>query len=220
MHCALCHSPGLQLCSGCIAALEPAHRDDAIDGLDALICLFALRGAGRDLLHRWKFSGCATVTSLLATALAEAARTVCVAEAVTWAPTSASRRRARGVDQAQTLAAAVAEHLGVPLRSLLAREVGQPQTGATREQRLLGPRFAAVAACPPHVLLVDDVVTTGATMLAAATTLRAAGATSIMGLAMARTPLPCADAHAGPGSRVPVASSTLRPGGSAGPQGA
>lgn len=107
---------------------------------------------------------------------------------VTWAPTSDRRARERGFDQAQLIAERVAAELDLPVARLLVRETGPHQTGSTRQQRLGRPAFRPVAVAPANLLLVDDVVTTGGTMVAACAALRAAGAEQVIGLAVARTP--------------------------------
>ena len=108
---------------------------------------------------------------------------------VTWAPTSPRRRRDRGFDQAQLLARAVARRLGLPARATLRRTSSTPQTGLDARARHLGPAFRALRPSPGSVVLVDDVVTTGATLEAAASALRAAGATTVIGVTAAATPL-------------------------------
>ena len=86
------------------------------------------------------------------------------------------------------LARAVAWRLGVPCRRLLRRTDGPPQTGRTRAERLEGPAFVARRRVKGAVLLVDDVVTTGATLRAADAALRAAGAETVHCIAAAATP--------------------------------
>jgi predicted amidophosphoribosyltransferase len=109
---------------------------------------------------------------------------------VTWAPTSTARRRARGYDQAQVLARAVARHLGVPCRPLLRRHgPSRAQTGRRRVERLAdAPLFATTRRPRAHVLVVDDVVTTGATLHAACRALLAGGAERVRAVAAAATP--------------------------------
>ena len=61
-------------------------------------------------------------------------------------------------------------------------------TGADRLHRLLGPSFDGTRPISGHVVVVDDVCTTGATLGAAARALRAAGAERVSGLVLAVTP--------------------------------
>jgi predicted amidophosphoribosyltransferase len=110
-------------------------------------------------------------------------------DVVTWAPTSPARQRRRGYDQAELLARALARELGVPCRRLLRRVPGEHQTGRSRAERLTGPGFRAFLRRPRlHVLVVDDVVTTGATLAAARSALLAAGAGHVRLAAVAATP--------------------------------
>ena len=109
---------------------------------------------------------------------------------VTWAPTSRSRSRQRGFDQAELLARAVARRARRPVRRLLSRRPGAAQSGRAAETRWEHPGFVPRRGAPPVVLLVDDVATTGATLSAAASALRRAGAEVVHGLVVARVPPP------------------------------
>jgi predicted amidophosphoribosyltransferase len=117
-------------------------------------------------------------------------------DTVTWAPASAARRRGSGFDHGELLARAVARRVGLPVAGLLRRQPGPPQTGAGRAARSRGPALVAVGSrsgsrLPGRaVLLVDDVVTTGATLGAAARALRRAGAARVVALSAAATPPP------------------------------
>ena len=95
---------------------------------------------------------------------------------VTWAPTSARRRRERGYDQARLLARSVARQLGIRSRATLNRRGSDPQVGLSRRERLLGPAFVARRrGRGERVLIVDDVITTGSTITMAVNTLAKAG---------------------------------------------
>ena len=109
-------------------------------------------------------------------------------DVVTWAPTTVARRRQRGFDQAELLGRSVARRLHKPARALLRRRPGPAQTGQPAARRRSGPRFETAKPVAGRVLLVDDVITTGATVTAAALVLWAAGATEVVALAAARTP--------------------------------
>ena len=112
-------------------------------------------------------------------------------------PLGARRRRQRGYNQSLCLAAALAAPGGAPAEGrvvradLLARRRETPtQTALTPEERaanVAGAFAAAADAEGRRCLLVDDVFTTGATLLAAAAALRSAGAVSVHAVTFART---------------------------------
>ncbi len=108
---------------------------------------------------------------------------------VTWVTMPESRRRDRGIDHGRLLAEAVAEKLSLPCRQLLLRRDSmheKRQVTLTAHQRSENLRGAFVAKEPITfpVLLVDDVRTTGNTLLRCAEALRAAGADRISALTM------------------------------------
>jgi predicted amidophosphoribosyltransferase len=111
---------------------------------------------------------------------------------VTWIPTTGVRRRRRGFDQAGLLARAVARRWSIPSRSLLRRVDGPAQTGRSLVDRREGVAVVARASAATYrgrpVILVDDVVTTGATLRSGAAALRLAGIPWIGAVAVARTP--------------------------------
>ena len=112
-------------------------------------------------------------------------------DVVTWVPTTRERRMSRGHDQAETLARMLGRSLGVPVRKLLIRETVGHQTGNSREQRLVGVALRArIMSVSSMVLVVDDVVTTGATMRMAERALYRAGAARVVCIAVAATPAP------------------------------
>ena len=108
------------------------------------------------------------------------ARATSAVDVVTWAPTTAARRRARGFDQAEVLAHDRGRARRVGRAGSVLRRVGDDhQTGHSRAERIDAPEFAVartvVAIAGRRVLVVDDVVTTGATLRAAASVLRERG---------------------------------------------
>lgn len=111
-------------------------------------------------------------------------------DAIAPVPLHADRRRQRGYDQAALLAQGLSARTGIPLRLDLVERVHfhRPQVGLNAAERRANVQdaFAAVAPCPNlHVLLIDDVYTTGATLAACAQTLRNSGAALVCGLTLA-----------------------------------
>lgn len=186
--CAGCRSRGPVLCRTCRFALvaRPAPRAPG-----DIVVATGYTGRVRDVLLGFKYQNrrrvAAHVAGLLARGLGRAADHV---DVVTWAPTSARRRRDRGFDQAELIARAVAAHLGLPCRRLLERDgANEPQTGRSRRDRLAGPAFrASPKVAGRRVLVIDDIVTTGATLQSAAAALQRAGARHVGLAAVAATP--------------------------------
>jgi predicted amidophosphoribosyltransferase len=168
--------------------LRPAPALPPPPGVDECRALLAYEDVGRELVSRLKYRNHRAALPGLAAAAASLVAPDEV-DVVTWAPTTPARRRSRGFDQSELLARIVARRLGRPCRKLLARPDGVPQTGRSAADRWTGPRFVGRRAVPGRVLLVDDVVTTGATVTIAARALRLCGATRIVVLALARTPI-------------------------------
>jgi ComF family protein len=133
------------------------------------------------------------LSQLMLAACAEAPRP----EALLPVPLHRARLRARGYDQALELARPLARALALPLRRDLLLRVratsAQSELAAPERRRNLRGAFAlapgtAARALPAHVALVDDVMTTGATLHAAAQALRDAGVARVDAWTCARTP--------------------------------
>jgi predicted amidophosphoribosyltransferase len=191
LRCPGCGVAAEPVCDPCAATMRAAPRAAPPPGVDGWSAPFAYDGVARELIARVKYRGAHAAIGWLARQMVVLVAPP-VPVVVTWAPTTAARRRTRGFDHAELLAGAVARLLGRPVRRLLARGPGDPQTGRAAAERRVGPTFSARAPVPTSVLLVDDVATTGATAAAAATALRAGGASRVVVLTGARTPAPLA----------------------------
>ena len=192
--CPMCGAVGPAPCPGCIALLRPPPALPDPAGLVACRALLAYQGPARDLVARLKYRNARSVVPWLAAGMAALCAEDPV-DLVTWAPTTPERARDRGFDQAELLARRVARCLHRPAAAVLHREPGHHQTGLPLVDRQAGPRFrprpaAARRVAGRRVLLVDDVVTSGATVSRAAQILSAAGAASVTALAAARTAPP------------------------------
>ena len=110
---------------------------------------------------------------------------------VPW-PMDARRRRQRGFNQAQDIAETIASALDLPVDNGLVRRVRRvrSQRELNREARLANLRgvFEVIPPVPERIAIVDDVVTTGATVRVLSSALREAGARNIQVWALARTP--------------------------------
>jgi len=192
--CAACGALGASPCASCVDALQPPPLLDPPEGLDSLSALVRYDEVARAVVTAVKYRNARASVEGLAPALAGLAPSPAPTDlvdgraVVTWAPTTPQRARSRGFDQAELLARAVARHLGLPVRGCLRRLPGAHQTGRRVEERRVGPRFVASGRAAPTTFVVDDVCTTGATLSAAAASLREAGASTVHALVLARTP--------------------------------
>jgi ComF family protein len=180
--CPRCGLPGSPAVCGACAVHPPAF--------DACRAGALFGGPVADAIHALKYGGRAAVAGPLGAWLAGRAP-IPQGACVVAVPLARGRRIDRGYDQAALLADAVARAARVPRLRGVVRRVREtpPQVGRSREQRLRnvdGAFAAARSLRGEHLVLVDDVVTTGATASACAGALVAAGARSVAVLAVAR----------------------------------
>jgi len=146
------------------------------------------------LLPRFKFHQDLAAGRLLAQLMAQALAGAPRPDAIVAVPLHRARLRQRGFDQALELARPLARALGLPLRAdaLLRVRHAAAQSTLDAQQRARNLRHAYTvrpdAGLPAHVALVDDVMTTGATLEAAARALHAAGVARVDAWVCARAP--------------------------------
>jgi predicted amidophosphoribosyltransferase len=149
----------------------------------------AYEGPARPLVAGWKERGLRPLAHEFASLVAEVVSRPPV-EGLAFVPGDRDRSLKRGQNAAEALARELAVRWELPVERLLRRrDPARPQRGLSREERRRNVRgsFAVAAPPPGHVGLVDDVYTTGATVGAAATELRRAGARSVHVVTFART---------------------------------
>jgi predicted amidophosphoribosyltransferase len=177
------------LCTRCgrrLAAAAPLSGRGA-PGLDGAWSSAPYEGVARELVAALKFRRLLPVAELMAERIQWLAPAHLLSGAVVAVPAAPARMRRRGFDPAGEIGAALAERLGTELVPCLVRRGAGRQLGRRRAERVgHPPRIHAAGAAPRSVLLVDDVLTTGATLSACARALRGAGAARVLAVTFAR----------------------------------
>ncbi|MBQ6174612.1 MAG: ComF family protein [Clostridia bacterium] len=187
--CLLCGraAGGSALCGRCASML--GH--DRITGAEEpdRRAVWRYEGPAGVLVRRLKEQGVAAAADVLAADMAAVLGEMCPEDGcvVSWVPMPVRRKSERGIDHGEVLARAVAARCGLPVRPLLRRKAkdAKTQRGLGREERLRNVRgaFEAVSETPAACVLVDDVLTTGATLTECRETLLRAGARRVILLA-------------------------------------
>jgi len=211
--CLRCGAPDSPICRDCLAGLEalrpgcrrcgnPATHADA-EGCawcrrlsvapDRVGAAFAYREEGRELYRLAKHQGYWRLVDLLTErALLTFFRTMpflnyaCLVPV----PETLKRKVQRAFNPAERLARALSARTGLPVKRLLGvKPFGRSQVGLTYEARRKNARgrFRARGSAPPAAILVDDVLTTGATLEAASLALQRAGSARTAWFCLFRT---------------------------------
>ncbi len=163
-----------------------------VNGFDAAYCFGAYEGRLRKLIHLLKYDRIRPLGAPLGEYLASVLPRNEQVEVVVPVPLHWRRRWQRGFNQSELLAERVAERYGLrPLRALRRVRATASQAGLTSSKRRanVSGAFAATkiqAVEGRRILLVDDVMTTGATATACGSALKRAGALRVTVLTLAR----------------------------------
>lgn len=210
--CVACGAFGSFLCAACLSATlraEPPRCPDcwmpSPEGGPCGRCrrqslafvaarsTFVYQGAAREAVQALKYRGLSALAGAMARPMAESLREWGPpVRAIVPVPLAGRRRRLRGYNQSQLLGREVSRLTGLPLapRALVRRRSTPPQAGsadeAARRENVAGAFAPGPAAVEGGVLLVDDVLTSGATLDACARVLLEAGAGPVFALTFAR----------------------------------
>lgn len=190
--CVLCRTPFLNA-----APLDEEGRCRlcrlGVTQFNSAYAFAAYDGRVRELIHLFKYAGMKPLGRPLGRWLVRAYPREMRYDALVPVPLHWWRRFRRGYNQSELLARELSAHTGIPVVSALLRtRRSQTQTGLSQSQRRLNVRgiFAAnprVDSSARRLLLIDDVLTSGATANACAAALRRAGAARVDILTLART---------------------------------
>ncbi len=147
------------------------------------------RGPVKELIRVLKFKRGRSASRVAARLILAQLGDTAGIDVVTAVPISPSRYRERGYNQSQLIAKLIARQIGVPYRSTLMRSTSAHQVGRSRSERLamVQGSFRAIRRQDgQRILVVDDVLTTGATLAECTAVLSAAGAASVQGATVAR----------------------------------
>lgn len=173
-------------CSRRLAAARPLEGSGA-PGLDRAWSSAPHEGVARDLVTALKLRRLLPVADLVADRIQWLAPGALLSGTIVPVPTAPLRSLARGFDPAAEIAASLARGAQLPIDACLVRRGGGRQVGKRRAERIGHPPLIRVKGeVPRSVLLIDDVLTTGATLSACAQALRSADAVRVAAITFTR----------------------------------
>ncbi|HXR30873.1 MAG TPA: phosphoribosyltransferase family protein [Solirubrobacterales bacterium] len=190
--CAACGRscrPGALVCTRCtrrLAAAEPMAGNGP-PGVDRVWSSAAHEGIARDLVTALKLRRLLPVAGLIAERIEWLAPASILSGTIVPVPSARLRSLGRGFDPTTEIAVELAARAGIPLQACLSRRDAGRQAGRRRAERVgHPPRIVLRGEAPRSVLLVDDVLTTGATLSSCARALRGGGAARVVAITFTR----------------------------------
>lgn len=187
--------PGQLLCADCQNALAAMKLPDDLAREGNVNSVYHYDGIARQLVILLKDQCMADAADVLAQEMANAVKAMDFPTdtVLTWVTMPEVRRKKRGIDHGRTLCEAVAKQTGMPMKQLLIRSSNRhTQRGLNREARLknISNSIRSTEVVNTPVLLIDDVLTTGATVSACTDALLAAGAPIVFALTATKVVIP------------------------------
>jgi len=175
------------LCPVCCEALKQLeHGKTQVKGYGAY-CAYDYKDEAARLVRSFKYNDAKYLSHFMAQRMAKGIAGGC--SCITYVPLHKKRKKRRGFDQAQTLAQQLSKITGLPLGTALVRTRNtktQTKLDAQQRQQNMSGAFESTGSTGGRVVLVDDVLTTGATAAECAKTLLGSGADEVFILAFAR----------------------------------
>lgn len=207
--CCGCGEVGAEICEGCkhniinegfsvcVGCLRPTSGDNLCDRCTefptiAMWCVGWRQDELKSLLDRYKFEAVRSAVIPLVEILDITVPTLTEDTVVTIIPTAPAHSRERGFDHMVLIGREFAKRRKLLFRPLLKRTTGGTQHFKTKKERLAAAQSAFELVgdeLPEAVLLIDDILTTGATFRAGLNILQGAGVVSLYGAIIARQPL-------------------------------
>jgi Predicted amidophosphoribosyltransferases len=181
------------VCRFCRKKYENICLRRELPNTSGCVAAFRYEGEVRESLLRYKFHAVTAYGAAYADFLAKCIdETQFSCDIITWVPLSRRRLRRRGYDQARILAEETAKRLGLPCKKLIVKQVDtKPQSGIRDAEQRRKNASGVYACCAPElaagkrILLIDDIVTTGATLSSCASVLKGAGCREVFAAAAA-----------------------------------
>ena len=203
LHCASCKK-GLRpmdeapVCGLCRSQIRPNPRHYGKEGFhfDAAYAACLYEGILKELIHQYKYGRKCSLSPFLSGLMADFIKdndeVTGGVDIITFIPLQAGRMRERGFNQSKELALHISRDFDIPLSDMLEKAVStRHQNELARDERLVNVRGAfrlrrGADAAGKRILVIDDVMTTGATFSEAGRALKEAGAAEVRCLALAR----------------------------------